>query len=148
MLSNASKYAIRAVLFLADKSDRKKKYSALEISEALEIPNHFIAKLLQQLVKSNIISSTKGPSGGFYVTPKNLESKVCDILKVTEIKNVFEGCFLGLPKCSDENPCPVHNFVADFRNKILSKFEKQTISEFSDEIIEKGTYLSLKGLIE
>ncbi len=146
MLSNASKYAIRAVLFLAEKSEMHQKYSAVEIAEALEIPNHFIAKLLQQLAKNHIISSTKGPNGGFYLNAKNLQLKVCDILNVIEIKKVFEGCFLGLPKCSDVNPCPVHHVVAGFREKILVKFEHQTIQEFADEVKLKGTFISHKGL--
>ncbi len=148
MLSTASQYAIRAVLFLADKSDRKKKFSALEIATELEIPLHFIAKLLQQLAKKNVISSTKGPTGGFYLTPKNLELKACDILDVIETKNVFEGCFLGLPECGDEHPCPVHHIVSDFKVKILEKFEHQTIKELSAEVKETGTYISHKGLIK
>ena len=57
MLSNASQYAIRAVLFLANNSSATKKFSAKAIAEELEIPLHFIAKLLQQLAKgkSNFI---------------------------------------------------------------------------------------------
>lgn len=146
MLSNASKYAIRAVLFLAEKSSKDNKFGANEIAETLEIPSHFIAKLLQQLAKNKIISSSKGPNGGFYLTPKNLKLKVCDLLKVIELKNVFEGCFLGLPTCGDENPCPVHYIVKDFKINILKKFEQQTIQDLSTEIKEKGTFISLKGI--
>ena len=147
MLSNASKYAIRAVLFLAEKSNEKNKYGAIEISETLEIPNHFIAKLLQQLAKNKIISSSKGPNGGFYLNSKNLKLKVCDILDVIEMKNVFEGCFLGLTTCGDENPCPVHYIVSEFKVNILKKFKNQSIIELSNEIKETGTFITLKGII-
>jgi Rrf2 family iron-sulfur cluster assembly transcriptional regulator len=115
MISNASKYAIRAVLFLADKSSVLQKFGAVEIAEALEIPTHFIAKLLQQLAREKVISSSKGPTGGFYLDEKNLNLKVCDVLNVIEIKNVFEGCFLGLPKCSPENP-HIHPKVSGTNN--------------------------------
>lgn len=147
MLSNASKYAVRAVLFLAEKSNMENKFGAAQIADALEIPAQFIAKILQQLAKKHIITSVKGPTGGFYLSQKNLELKVCDILDETEIKNVFEGCFLGLPTCNDNNPCPVHHLVNDFKHKILQKFEHQTIGEFSREIKNEGTYLTLKGII-
>lgn len=146
MLSNASKYAIRSVLFLAENSDLKKKYSALEIATELEIPLHFIAKLLQQLAKKKVISSAKGPTGGFFLTPKNKQLKVCDLLEVIEMKNVFEGCFLGLPQCGDEHPCPVHHIVSDFKQKILEKFNHQTIAEIAEEVRENGTFLTLKGI--
>lgn len=146
MLSNASKYVIRAVLFLAEKSNVKQKFSASEIAESLDISVYFIAKLLQQLAKKNIISSVKGPSGGFYLTEQNLQLKVRNILDVLEIKNIFDDCFLGLPQCGDEHPCPVHFIVKDFKTNLLEKFEHQTIAEFTDEVQENGTYLSHKGL--
>lgn len=146
MLSNASKYAIRSVLFLAEKSSVENKFSAVDISQELEIPLYFIAKLLQQLAKKKIISSTKGPTGGFYMNEKNLNLKVCDILNVVEIRNVFEGCFMGLPYCGDAHPCPVHHIVSSFKQEILQKFDQQTIAEFSNEIKTKGTYLSHKGI--
>ena len=146
MLSNASKYAIRAVLFLAENSSEDEKHAAKHIGEELEIPLPFIAKLLQQLAKKNVISSTKGPKGGFYMTKKNTEQNVCGILDEIETNDVFVGCFMGLPKCGDENPCPVHHIVAPFKKKILKKFEEQSIAEFSKEITENGSYLSLKGI--
>ena len=146
MLSNASQYAIRAVLFLAEKSNKTTKFSAVEISDALEIPFHFIAKLLQLLVKKKVVSSTKGPNGGFFMTSKNTELKICDVLVVIETKKVFEGCFLGLSICGDENPCPVHHIVAKFKSELFAKFEQQSIKNFAKEIKENGTYISLKGI--
>ena len=146
MLSNASKYAIRSVLFLAENSSKTKKYGAKSIAAELEIPLHFIAKLLQQLAKADVISSTKGPRGGFYTTSKDLHNNVCTILDEIETGNVFEPCFMGLPQCGDENPCPVHHIVAPFKEEILKKFKHQSISDFAIEIKEGGTFLSLKGI--
>lgn len=142
MLSNASKYAIRAVIYLAENSGTPKKLGSVEIAEALQIPNSFIAKLLQQLAKEGVISSTKGPRGGFYLSEENLQRKVCDILEVIENKKVFEGCFLGLPYCSDENPCPMHDIFSAFKVQLLEKFERQTIWELTNDIRDKGTYIS------
>ncbi len=146
MLSNASKYAIRSVLYLAENSSVKKKFGAKHIAEELEIPQPFIAKLLQQLAKAKVISSTKGPNGGFYMTDKNLQNNICSILNEIETEDIFEGCFLGLPQCSDENPCPIHHIVAPFKDALMDKFEHQTIKEFSLEVKENGAYLTLKGV--
>jgi Rrf2 family protein len=146
MLSNASKYAIRSVLFLAENSSKTTKYGIKAISDELEIPLHFIAKLLQQLAKAKVISSTKGPRGGFYTTPKDLLNNVCAILDEIETGDVFEPCFMGLPQCGDENPCPVHHIVAPFKEAILEKFKHQSIGQFALEIKEGGTFLSLKGI--
>ncbi len=146
MLSNASKYAIRAVLYLAENSSKTKKFGAKFIAEELELPQPFIAKLLQKLAKEKLISSIKGPNGGFYTTANNLKNNICDILNVIEQEDIFDGCFLGLPQCSDENPCPVHFIVLPFKEALLKKFKEQTIKDFSDEIKKTGAYLSLKGV--
>ncbi len=146
MLSNASKYAIRAVLYLAENSSEKKRFGAKFIADELEIPRPFIAKLLQQLVKAGLISSIKGPKGGFYTTEENLQNNVCSILNEIESEKIFEGCFLGLPQCSDENPCPVHFIVVPFKEALLEKFQKQSIKDFAEEVKKNGAYLSLKGI--
>ncbi len=146
MLSNASKYAIRSVLFLAENSSETSKYGAKDIASELEIPLSFIAKILQKLVKSKVISSSKGPGGGFYTSKKDLNNNICAILDVIENEDIFEGCFLGLPRCSDENPCPIHHIVVPFKEALLDKFEHQTISDFAAEIKRNGSYLSLKGV--
>ncbi len=146
MLSNASQYAIRAVLYLEEKSSKSKKFGAKQIAEELEIPLAFIAKLLQKLAKEEVISSSKGPKGGFFMTPKNGKNTVCDIIDQIDKGDVFDRCFMGLPACSDANPCPVHHIVSPFKDKLLTKFKSQTISEFSTEIASNGSYLSLKGI--
>ncbi len=143
MLTNASKYAIRAVLFIAKNANKDNKISAIQIAEGLDIPTHFIAKLLQPLAKNNIISSLKGPKGGFYFTIENGKKSVCDIIHITEGKDVFIKCFMGLPRCGNDNPCPVHHIVARFKEKILKDFNKN-ISDFSNDIDLQGSFLSLK----
>ena len=146
MLTNASKYAIRAVLYLAENSSTKSKFGAKQIADDLEIPLFFIAKILQQLAKAKVISSTKGPKGGFYTSEKDLSKNVCAILEVVEKDKVLEGCFLGLSKCDDKNPYPIHHIVAPFKEAILEKFEKQSIDELAEDIKKDGSYLSLKDI--
>ena len=70
MFSNSSKYAIKAVLYLAMNSSKDEKVMAKDISEPINVPQAYIAKLLQQLSKHEIVSSLKGPKGGFYLSEK------------------------------------------------------------------------------
>ena len=65
MLSNTSRYAIRAVIYLALKSKDESKIGIKTISKDLDIPTPFLGKILQTLAKHKILSSTKGPHGGF-----------------------------------------------------------------------------------
>ena len=83
MLTNQSKYAIRAVLYLAVYTDETHKMGSKEVAEMIKVPAPFLAKILQKLVRKNIISSTKGPKGGFYLTESNLLNSMLDIVAVS-----------------------------------------------------------------
>ena len=134
MLSNASKYAIKAILYLAENSNSKNKISVKDITKVLDVPSPFLAKILQQLVKSKLISSTKGPNGGFYLDDKNKENNICDIIEEIDGKNKLNNCFMGLHTCDADNPCPVHHIVEPFKNNIYKKFRDISVLEFASEI--------------
>lgn len=147
MLTNATKIAIRATLYLAMFSDETKKLGVKHIADTLEIPKPFLAKLLQKLNKGNIVSSTKGPKGGFYLTKSNSKKRVWDIIECIDNPERFDQCFLGLAECSDDNPCPVHFTVSPFKKKIMADFKDQTITQFAKEIKNSDkVIISLKDL--
>ena len=146
MLSNACKYAIRSILYLAMQAEEGEKIGVKKISEALETPQPFLAKLLQQLTKNKLVSSSKGPTGGFFLDEKNLENSIWDVIKCIDGTDKFDQCFMGLSACGDENPCPVHFTVAPFKEKIYSDFKDKTIAAFVDEIKLKGRYITLKDI--
>lgn len=146
MLTNASKYAIRAVLYLSEKVESNEKLSGKDISNNLDIPDAFIAKLLQKLAKAKIVSSSKGPKGGFFMNEENLNKRIQDVILAIDNKDIFEGCFMGLPVCSDENPCPIHHIVAPFKENLQEKFNDLTILDFTKEVKENGTLLTLKDI--
>lgn len=146
MLSNACKYAILSTLYLAEHSNEERKISVKEIAENIDVPSPFLAKLFQQLVRGKIISSSKGPHGGFYLSEKNKLKNVCDIIENIDGLNKLNGCFLGLHECDSKNPCPVHFIVEPFKNNILGKFRDKTIIAFAKEISDKGQFLTLKDI--
>ena len=144
MLSNACKYAIRSILYLAINNEENKKFGVKKIAAELETPQPFLAKLLQQLTRNKLVSSAKGPTGGFYLDKNNLQNSVWDIIKCIDGTDKFDQCFMGLSSCDDANPCPVHFTVAPFKNKLYNDFKDKTIQEFVDEIKLKGRHISLK----
>lgn len=142
MITNASKYAIRAVVYLAEHASVDNKLGSKEVAENVDLPQYFIAKILQQLAKGGLINSIKGPKGGFYLDKKRLQNTMLDVIHYVDEEDVFSGCFMGLKQCSDEQPCPVHHIVSPFKQELLAELNK-TIKEFTKDVKDKGTYLSL-----
>lgn len=74
MFSKACEYAIRAVIYISIRSIAGSKLSIKEIAKEIDSPLHFTAKILQTLSREGIISSIKGPNGGFYINQKQSPS--------------------------------------------------------------------------
>ncbi len=109
MLSLTCKTAIKAVIYLASKFESGERAGIKEIAEFINASEHTVGKMLQTLVKGNVINSVKGPNGGFYITAKQKNQPVMAIVDAIDGKKIFEECGLGLSKCSATHPCPIHN---------------------------------------
>ena len=133
MLSKSSKYAIRAVLYIAQTATIVNKIGSKEVAKKLEIPAPFLAKTLQELTKKKIISSIKGLHGGFYLTEENQQRSLFDIIDCIDNAQKFEECFLGQIECDDDKPCVVHHLYKPFKNKLIGKLKTKSIIEMSNE---------------
>ncbi|WP_369049150.1 Rrf2 family transcriptional regulator [Tenacibaculum sp. UWU-22] len=129
MFTRASKNGIRSVLFLANNSSAKKKLGAKFVAEKLEIPAPFLAKILQKLSKNDIISSVKGPHGGFYLNKENTQKTLLDVILCIDQSNKLEECFLGQLECNNEKPCVVHHIYKPFKKQMLLEVKTKTIAE-------------------
>ncbi|KGL63539.1 RrF2 family transcriptional regulator [Polaribacter sp. Hel1_85] len=131
MLSKASKYAITAVLHLANKTSKEKKLGSKKLANQLNIPAPFLAKTLQELTRKGIISSIKGPHGGFYLSKENEKKTLFNIIDCLDDIEKFNQCYLGQPDCSDEKPCVVHHLYMPFKKELIKKLKDKTILEMA-----------------
>ena len=136
MLSNTSKYAIRAVIYLELYSSIKTKKGIKEIAAELQIPSPFLGKILQMLVKHQILGSTKGPNGGFYLNRPAIDIPVMEIIDIIEGKDVFNDCVIRTSPCDPNQPCSMHQKLAPARKDIRRIFSSETIADLVSEFRE------------
>lgn len=128
MLSNTCKYAVRAVLYLAVYDGLGNKIGIKQISKDLDIPSPFLGKILQILVRHRILSSTKGPNGGFSLGRDPKDIFLMDVVQVIDGMDSFHKCVIGVTYCSEQvNPCALHTRYASLREEIRIIFEHETI---------------------
>lgn len=135
MFSKTCEYAIRAMMFIAKKSDQGVKVGIKEISKGISAPEHFIAKILQDLSRRGLVQSVKGPNGGFFVDDKSKKNTLADIVKAIDGDKLFTGCALGLKICSEKKPCPLHDAFKVIRKQIYTELQSATVGEFNRELI-------------
>lgn len=141
MLSLTCRAAIKAVIFLGSKFDSREKSSIKEIADAIDENEHTVGKLLQKLVKEGVINSSKGPTGGFYITEKQSQQKVIRIVEAIDGKDIFKQCGLGLSKCSETRPCPFHNDYKPIRDLFESMYNSKLVYELYTNVNAGNTFL-------
>lgn len=141
MLSKSCKYAIRAAVYIAAQAAKDIKPGVKEIAEEIEAPQAFTAKILQNLSKYKIITSLKGPYGGFYCEEHQLKLPVIDIVNAVDGVAVFKECVMGLHHCSDAHPCPMHFKYAKSRNHLLVSFQQTTLGNLARDLSDGQVYL-------
>ena len=134
MLSNTSKYAIRAVIYLALHAGEEKKIGIKQISKELSIPTPFLGKILQTLAKHKLLSSTKGPHGGFGLGKPAEEIALIEIVDIIDGQDIFKKCLIRLEDCNEKEPCSAHKKYGKIRNSLHELFKKEKISDFVEEI--------------
>lgn len=122
-------YAARGILYVAIASERQKKVQLDEMAEVLNVPRHFLGKVMKRMVKEGILTSMKGPYGGFYINDKTLNTPLYRIIEITGESEDFATCVLNLSKCSSQNPCPMHKKMEEVRKECKNILFSTTIGD-------------------
>lgn len=126
MLSQTAEYALRTVLYLADRDDDAPA-SAEELARALRVPRNYLSKTLHRLTRERILVSTRGKGGGFRLA---VEPERLSLLRVVEPFDQISGerrCLLGRPACNDKNPCPAHQRWKVVSERLAQFFQRTTV---------------------
>lgn len=128
-LSKSFGYAIRGVLYVAIRADANQKVQLAEIARQLAVPRYFLAKIMKQVVKDGILTSTKGPYGGFSINDQTLQVPLVKLIELTDGLEQFNSCVLKLRKCNAGNPCPLHIQMDIHKKNLYNLFSTTTISD-------------------
>lgn len=131
MLSCSCKYGIRAVVFIATRQKDSARVGLKMIGEELKIPKPYLAKILQALSKKKILSSSKGPHGGFSIHPSSPSLTLMDIVRAIDGEDFFGSCFMTGEKCNFDEPdkgfCLLHNDLRKEKDRLTKFFTSKTI---------------------
>lgn len=139
MFSKACEYGIRASIYIAEQSLEGERVSLKDIAGEIDSPVAFTAKILQKLRKHGIISSLKGPTGGFQIDIERIgRIKLSDIVYAIDGDHIYTGCGLGLNECNEEHPCPLHYDFKKVRDDLKQMLESTNLRDLALKL-EKGS---------
>ncbi|MCO4293945.1 Rrf2 family transcriptional regulator [Solitalea sp. MAHUQ-68] len=136
MLSKTCEYAIRALIYIVYKSGDGNKLGIKDIAKEIGSPEHFTAKILQTLSRQGIISSTKGPNGGFYVEKDTAPIPIINVMIAIDGPKPLGTCVLGLKECNDLQPCPLHDSYKGIKQSLFTLFSTKTIQDLAADVAD------------
>ena len=131
ILSRTCVHGILASLFVESTKSKNGYVPIHVISEELRIPFDSLTKILQKFTQHKIMESRRGPKGGVSLARDASDITLMDIVLALEPDNIFESCILGMAGCSDDKPCPLHEYWGGARDQIKSTFEAVNLAELS-----------------
>lgn len=145
MLSNSCRYAIRAVIYLAKQPKQNIKIGIKKISGDLDLPTPFLAKILQQLTKRKILSSLKGPHGGFSLLKDPRSITLLDIVETIDGDEILTNCVMHNCACSSVDgsqiSCQLHEDYQKVRDNLIKLFAEKTIYDLVKRANNPGKFI-------
>lgn len=138
ILSRTSQYAVQALIYMATQPADTPVLNK-DIAAKLNVPAPYLAKILQNLAKGNLLYSFRGRLGGFCLREDGTKMTLMDILLLTEGPAFTQSCLLGLKKCADETACPVHFRWMPVKEKIISLLKETTLDKLARAVLS-GKY--------
>jgi Rrf2 family protein len=137
MLSKKCKYAIHALVYLAERFQQGPVHIQ-EIAEAQHIPKKFLEAILLELRNAKILHSKKGKGGGYYLYKKPQDVNLIEIIRLMDgaiamlpcvSLNYYEPC----EECIDEKTCGIRFAFLGVRDETLRILSESTL----DQIVKR-----------
>jgi Rrf2 family protein len=136
MLSSRAKYALRAIVVLAEDRPNTGWTSATAIAERADVPRKFLEAILVQLRDERIIESRRGPVGGHKLRLPPAQVTVADIIRITDGPIALTPCAsrtqFGVCKdCRDARTCQIAHLMRRVRDAAASVLEGCSIADLA-----------------
>jgi Rrf2 family transcriptional regulator, nitric oxide-sensitive transcriptional repressor len=129
MIPKTAEYALRAVVVLAREPERA--YSAEQIAEATRVPRRYTHKVLQALVRAELVRSQSGPGGGYALVRPPEELSILDVVNAVQPIPRIRHCPLGLK--GHTSLCPLHRELDEACAATERAFARVTIAQLLNQ---------------
>jgi Rrf2 family protein len=128
-LSEAASMGYHALAVLA--GNPGKYLTAGEISRMISGSESHLAKVMRRLVRARLVSSTRGPGGGFKIAKPADEISLLEIYEAVEGKFEIADCMNDEP-CCIENDCIMGSLIRSVNLEVLEYFRSRKLSDFAE----------------
>lgn len=129
-LTRKGEYAIRGIVYLAQLPPGKVALIS-EIAEAAEVPQTFLAKILQSFAKIGIVNSYRGAGGGFMLGRPASRITLREVVEAVEGPILPNRCLINAGTCDRDGTCGVHPVWRQVQQQVVAILDGVTIEELA-----------------
>ena len=117
LLNQTVIYGLRAMSYLAY-YEGKDPIRSQDLAKATCVPSHYLSKIMRRLTAAGIVSAQKGHHGGFQLARPSEKISFADIMNNLDFHFETDQCAFGWDECGTDQPCPLHPFWVDLKEKL------------------------------
>lgn len=138
MINKKTKYALKALIYLADKSSPSRPVLIAILAEKERIPKKFLEVILLDLKNNGILQSRKGKGGGYCLAQPAASVKLSQIMRIIEgpiapLPCLSKTAYRKCDECRDEETCSIRIILKDHYEEQLKFYEKTTLQDMLDK---------------
>ena len=135
-------YALRAVIHLASEQDGGRISTIAEIAARERLPRQFLEKIFQQLIRSGLVRSRRGPRGGYELGRPAEDVTFRDVIEAVEGPIALNVCVGEHPDCFLIGACGMNRVWAEGQRRVMDLFESTTIASVRHALPDEGRQAS------
>jgi Rrf2 family protein len=100
-----------------------------DLAESAGVPANYLSKILLLLKREGVVQATRGPSGGYKLSRPSGDIKLIEIVEPIDRVSRLDECLMGLNKCSEEDPCGMHDWWKRVRDDYLEMLRHTSLAD-------------------
>ncbi|MEI6437876.1 MAG: Rrf2 family transcriptional regulator [Candidatus Omnitrophota bacterium] len=126
LLTRNTDYAVRALIYMAEKSPRR--VSATDLERDLALPRPFMRKTMQTLQKAGYLSSIKGKNGGFVLALSTSKIRLADLIALFQGAVSMGECLFKKKICECARTCPLRHEIKQIETMAIAHLRGVTVA--------------------
>jgi len=140
MITHKTKYALKALMILADEKDGEA--TALRIEEIADrsgAPKRFLEHILLDLKRAGLIGSRRGRKGGYELIKDPKRVSLAEVLRLIDgpmapLPCLSRKAYQRCEDCKDEQACRVRALFHDFYSTYILMIESLTLADLQRDV--------------
>jgi Rrf2 family protein len=133
-LSKKADYALLAIRHLAAHAEDG-AVSARELAETYDIPPELLAKVLQTLVRANLLESRQGIRGGYGLARSAASMSVADVIHAVDGPLTVTACSEVDHSCDQYSKCNIRDPLWRIKDRIVMALAATSVAELAADIL-------------